>query len=171
MGKRGPAPEPSILKYLKGNPSKGTLNGDEPTPELLGASFPPPPTLEGKAVEVWRDMVIRLSSMRVLTQADVPTLTRYCIEAVLYLACYEKVKIAGEEYTHWEPDPNRSDGKLRIKYTQVAPWATQMNRHHAAMLRIEQEFGMTPSSRSQVNVNGSNSDSPLAQWRARHTAG
>jgi P27 family predicted phage terminase small subunit len=171
MGKRGPAPEPSILKYLKGNPSKGALNEDEPTPELLDADFPPPPTLDGRAVDIWRDMVARLSSMRVMTQADVPVLTRYCIEATLYLACYEKVKIAGEEYTHWEPDPNRSDGKLRIKYTQVAPWATQMHRHHAAMLRIEQEFGMTPSSRSQVSTHGSSPASPLAQWRARHSAG
>jgi P27 family predicted phage terminase small subunit len=156
---------------LKGNPGKKAINSGEPTPEAVPADFPPPAMLDGKAVDVWREMVERLSSMRVLTQADIPVLTRYCIEATLYLACYEKVKIAGEEYTHWEPDPNRTDGKLRIKYTQVAPWATQMARHHAAMLRIEQEFGMTPSSRSQVSVHGSSSPtSPLAQWRARHSA-
>lgn len=172
MGKRGPPPQPSILKYLKGNPGKESLNGDEPTPDLVSDDYPPPAVLDGKAVEVWRDTVARLSRMRVLTDADVPVLVRYCIEAVLYLAAYEKVKVAGEEYTHWEPDPNRDDGRLRIKYTQVAPWATQMHRHHAAMLRIEQEFGMTPSSRSQVSVHGSSRpDTPLAQWRARHPAG
>lgn len=104
-------------------------------------------------------MVPKLARMRVLTEADVPTLTRYCIETSLYLVCYEKVKTAGEEYIHWEPDPNRTDGKLRIKYTQVAPWATQMHRHHAAMLRIEQEFGMTPSSRSQVSTTNGNAES------------
>lgn len=171
MGKRGPAPEPSVISMLKGNPSKKAVNADEPTPDLVPENLPPPPVLDGKAVEVWHDMVARLSKMRVLTEADVPVLTRYCIEAVLYLAAYEKVKVAGEEYTHWEPDPNRQDGRLRIKYTQVAPWATQMHRHHAAMLRIEQEFGMTPSSRSQVSTHGSSPASPLAQWRARHSAG
>jgi P27 family predicted phage terminase small subunit len=165
MGKRGPAPEPSILKYIRGNPSKEPLNTAEPTPPLTPHDFPPPKTLDGKAVEVWKDAVQTLSRMRVLTEADVPTLTRYCIETVLYLACYEKVKIAGEEYTHWEPDPNRTDGKLRIKYTQVAPWATQMHRHHAAMLRIEQEFGMTPSSRSQVSTTNVNADAdPIAAF-------
>jgi P27 family predicted phage terminase small subunit len=164
MGKRGPAPEPSILKYIRGNPSKETLNTAEPTPELVPSSFPAPKSLDGKAVEVWNDMVPKLARMRVLTDADVPTLTRYCIESALYLACYEKVKTAGEEYIHWEPDPNRTDGKLRIKYTQVAPWATQMNRHHAAMLRIEQEFGMTPSSRSQVTTHGSRETDPLAAF-------
>jgi len=159
MGKRGPAPEPSILKYIRGNPSKETLNTTEPTPELVPSSFPAPKTLEGKAVEVWNDTVPKLARMRVLTEADVPTLTRYCIEASLYLVCYEKVKSAGEEYIQWEPDPNRTDGKLRITYTQVAPWATQMHRHHAAMLRIEQEFGMTPSSRSQVSTTNGNAES------------
>ena len=171
MGKRGPAPEPSILKYIRGNPSKEALNTAEPTPALVAADFPPPKVLEGKAVEVWADTVPKLSRMRVLTDADVPTLTRYCIETVLYLACYEKVKSAGEEYIHWEPDPNRTDGKLRIKYTQVAPWASQMHKHHMAMLRIEQEFGMTPSSRSQVTTNGSQQDDPLAAFVKKRSGG
>ena len=165
MGKRGPAPEPSILKYIRGNPSKETLNTAEPTPELVPQDFPPPKTLDGKAVEVWNDTVPKLAKMRVLTEADVPTLTRYCIESALYLASYEKVKTHGEEYTHLELDPNRTDGRLRIKYTQVAPWATQMHRHHAAMLRIEQEFGMTPSSRSQVSTtNGSAESDQIAAF-------
>lgn len=172
MGKRGPAPEPSILKYIRGNPSKETLNTAEPTPALVPQNFPPPKTLDAKAVEVWNEMVPKLARMRVLTEADVPTLTRYCIEAVLYLACYEKVRIAGEEYTHWELDPNRTDGKLRIKYTQVAPWATQMHRHHAAMLRIEQEFGMTPSSRSQVSTTNVNADEdPVAAFVKKRSGG
>ena len=165
MGKRGPAPEPSILKYIRGNPSKETLNTAEPTPELVPQDFPPPKILDGKAADVWNDTVPKLARMRVLTEADVPTLTRYCIETALYLVCYEKVKLGGEEYTILEPDPNRTDGKLRIKYTQVAPWATQMHRHHAAMLRIEQEFGMTPSSRSQVSTtNGSNESDQIAAF-------
>jgi phage terminase small subunit len=105
MGKRGPAPEPSILKYIRGNPSKETLNTAEPTPELVPQDFPPPKILNGKAADVWNDTVPKLAKMRVLTEADVPTLTRYCIESALYLVCYEKVKTAGEEYIHWEPDP------------------------------------------------------------------
>ena len=152
MGKRGPTPQPSILKYVRGNPHKGKLNDDEPTPDLVPEGLEPPPILDKAGIEIWEDTTERLSNMRVLTVADVPVITRYCIEAVLYLKCYEKVKAMGEEYTHFEPDPTRSDGKLRIKYTQVAPWATQMNRHHTAMLQIEREFGMTPSSRSQITL-------------------
>lgn len=164
MGKRGPPPEPSILKYIRGNPSKETLNTAEPTPDLVPSNFPAPKALDGPAVEVWNDTVPKLAKMRVLTEADVPTLTRYCIETALYLVCYEKVKTHGEEYTHLEPDPHRTDGRLRIKYTQVTPWATQMHRHHAAMLRIEQEFGMTPSSRSQVSTTNGNEADQIAAF-------
>lgn len=150
MGKRGPRAEPSILKYIRGNPSKRALPDNEPTPQLIPADFPVPPLLQEPAATVWVETVDTLHRMRVLTQADIPALTRYCIETTLYVKCWEKVQTAGEEYIHWEKDPNRKDGKLRIKYTQVAPWATQMHRHHNAMLQLEREFGMTPSSRSQV---------------------
>lgn len=158
MGKRGPAPQPSILKYVRGNPGKETLNTNEPTPDLVSDDLAPPEVLDKVGQEIWEDSVMRLSHMKVLTVADIPVLTRYCIEKVLYLKCYEKVKTMGEEYTHFEPDPTRADGKLRIKYTQVAPWATQMHRHHQAMLQIEREFGMTPSSRSQLTVGKGESD-------------
>lgn len=151
MGKRGPAPQPSILKYVRGNPGKETLNTDEPTPDLVGEGIEPPEELDKLGQEVWDDTVQRLTHMKVLTVADIPVLTRYCIEKVLYLNCYDKVKTAGEQYIHWEDDPHE-EGKRRIKYTQVAPWATQMHRHHQAMLQIEREFGMTPSSRSQITV-------------------
>ncbi len=169
MGKRGPKPQPSIIKYIRGNPSKEALPTDEPTPDLLPIRVQPPEWLEGRAVEVWHKSVERLSNMRVLTEADVPAVARYCVETTLYLACYEKVKTAGEEYIHWEPDPNRTDGKLRIKYTQVAPWATQMNRHHANMLQIEREFGMTPSSRTQISTGIEKQDDPIRAFAKKRS--
>lgn len=170
MGKRGPPPEPSILRYIRGNPSKSPMNENEPTPELADESVPPPQLLNEEAAAVWREMVQKLSAMRVLTDADLPLLERYCIERTQYVKCYKKVLQHGEEYTHYEPDPNEPE-KLRIKYTQVAPWATQMHRHHTAMLKIEQEFGMTPSSRSQVSANGSRESDPLAAFAAQRSGG
>lgn len=168
MGKRGPAPQPSIVKYVRGNPSKERLNESEPTPDLVSEHEEPPEVLTGKAADIWREVAPRFSRMRVLTEADIPTLTRYCIETSLYYSCYEKVKTAGEEYIHWEEDPT-SKGKMRIKYTQVAPWATQMNRHHAEMLKIEKEFGATPSSRSQVSTGANQVDDPLRSFAKKRS--
>jgi hypothetical protein len=155
---------------LKGNPSKKGVNRDEPTPEAVPDNYPAPPELEGRPAEIWRDFVRTASNMRVLTQADLFTIARYCIERDLYLTCYQLVKHGGEYITVHEVD--QDTGARRIKYSQVAPWATQMHRHHAACLRIEQEFGMTPSSRSQVKTHGSADPlSALAQWRAKYSAG
>lgn len=169
MGRRGPSPQPSIIKYIRGNPSKEPLNPSEPTPDLLDENTPPPDYIEGPAADVWRDTVGKLVRMRVFTEADIAAVARYCIETVLYLQCYEKVKAAGEEYVHWEPDPNRSDGKMRIKYTQVAPWATQMHRHHTEMIKIEKEFGMTASSRSQVTAAQATVDDPLRAFAKKRS--
>ena len=170
MGKRGPPPQPSVIQMLKGNPSKKGVNRDEPTPEAVPDNYPAPPELEGRPAEIWRDFVRTASNMRVLTQADLFTIARYCIERDLYLTCYQLVKHGGEYITVHEVD--QDTGARRIKYSQVAPWATQMHRHHAACLRIEQEFGMTPSSRSQVKTHGSADPlSALAQWRAKYSAG
>ena len=170
MGKRGPPPDPSVIQMLKGNPSKKGVNRDEPTPDAVSGDYPAPPELEGRPAEIWRDFVRTASNMRVLTQADLFTIARYCIERDLYLICYQQVKQGGEYFTVYEVDPDTK--KTRIKFTHVAPWATQMHRHHAACLRIEQEFGMTPSSRSQVKTHGSADPlSALAKWQARHSAG
>src|SRR5688572_9415358 len=51
MGKRGPAPRPTHLRVLDGNPSKRPLNGDEPMPD--GA--PTCPTiLDKEAKQEWK---------------------------------------------------------------------------------------------------------------------
>lgn len=166
MGKRGPAPEPSIIKYIRGNPSKTPLNGAEPTPDLLPEGVAPPSWLEGLALQKWNEAAPVLSRMRVLTEADVETLARYCAMWERWKMAYDRCKSLGDEITHLEPDPNRTDGKLRIKYTQVAPWASQMKNIGRDLLRIEQEFGLTPSSRSQVSIHASRADDPLVAFIA-----
>ena len=72
---------------------------------------------------------------------------------------YEKALRLGEEITHFEKDPNNPE-KMRIKWTQVAPWTTQYRTLGRELLRYEQEFGLTPSSRSQVTIHGNKDDDP-----------
>ena len=42
MGKRGPAPKPTALKVLQGNPGKRKLNDSEPTFEKTDEILKPP---------------------------------------------------------------------------------------------------------------------------------
>ena len=164
MGKRGPPPAPSILKYIRGNPSKETLREDEPTPDMLTEGVAAPAWLEGLALQKWNEAAPVLVRMRVLTEADTEALARYCALWERWKIAYDRCKSLGDEVTHLEPDPNRTDGKLRIKYTQVAPWASQMKNIGRDLLRLEQEFGLTPSSRSQVSIHANKSDDTLTAF-------
>ena len=75
---------------------------------------------------------------------------------------YEKALRLGEEITHFENLNNPE--KMRIKWTQVAPWTTQYRTLGRELLRYEQEFGLTPSSRSQVTIHGNKDDDPLERF-------
>jgi P27 family predicted phage terminase small subunit len=165
MGKRGPAPEPSIIKYIRGNPGKRSLNGSEPTPEEIAENFPPPSYLSGDGLEKWNSVIPILISMRVMTEADTETIGRYCAIWAEWKKNYEMVKKNGDVLTIWEADPNDPTGKKqRVKYMQPTPYATQMKSLATVLLRIEQEFGLTPSSRSQVSIHGRTEDDPLASF-------
>lgn len=172
MGKRGPAPAPSILKYIRGNPSKERLNSDEPTPDLLD-DFGVPDTIVGDelAVRKWHQSVPVLRRMRVLTEADTEAWTRYCHLWANWMRAKQKCQQVGREITHFEPDPNRTDGKLRIKWSQPAPWAVEERAFHKDLLRLEQEFGLTPSSRSQVTIHGSADEDPVAAFIKKRSGG
>ena len=165
MGKRGPAPEPSILKYIRGNPSKETLNAAEPTPPLL-EDFAAPDFVKDDpfALMKWNYAVPILRRMRVMTEADAESFARYCIIWGDWMRAREKCKSLGREITHFEPDPNRTDGKLRIKWSQPAPWAVDEKAKHKDLLRLEQEFGLTPSSRSQVTIHANADEDPVAAF-------
>jgi len=165
MGKRGPPPQPSILKYVRGNPGKRAINDSEPTPDLVGHDYPPPSYLDGDALEKWHHVIPILIGMRVLTEADVEAVGRYCAMWSEWKKNYEIVKKNGDVLTIWEKDPTDPNGKRqRVKYMQSTPYSTQMKSLAAQLLRIEQEFGLTPSSRSQVTIHGSVEDDPLASF-------
>lgn len=165
MGKRGPPPAPSILKYLRGNPHKGPLNENEPTPDL---SVDPPAWLEGVALQKWTEVAPMLVGMRVLTVADAETFGRWCCMWSRWKIAYDKCLQYGDEMTHWEPDPN-AEGSLRIKYTQVAPWSSTLKNLGRDMLAIEREFGMTPSSRSTIVATPYGTPDDLTSFAAKRS--
>ena len=166
MGKRGPPPQPSILKYIRGNPSKESLPTDEPTPDLLEEGFDAPDYVreDSLALRKWNEAVTVLRRMRVMTEADVETLARYCDVWAHWMRMREKCRQVGREIMHFEPDPNRTDGKLRIRWAQPAPWAVDEKAARKDLLQMEREFGMTPSSRSQVSIHSNAQDDPLAAF-------
>jgi P27 family predicted phage terminase small subunit len=164
MGKRGPPPEPSILRYIRGNPSKTPLNDGEPTPDLLSPGAEPPVWLEGVALDKWHEIVPVLTAMRVMTIADRETIARYCALWEQWKKNYDIVKRGADVIIG-------RDAAGEVKYMQVTPYASQMTKIATLLLRIEQEFGLTPSSRSQVTIHGSRDDDPLATFAQKRSGG
>ena len=157
MGKRGPAPEPSISRAIRGNPGKRPFNLYEPQPDELDEDYSAPDWLEGQAKEKWDFVLPILVRMRVMSEADIETLARYCALWEQWKANYDHVK-AGHGVL-----PIR-DEKGNIKYLQTTPYASQMRSLARELLRMEQEFGLTPSSRSQVTIHATASDDPLGAF-------
>jgi len=167
MTKPGPAPLPTRIKEIFGNPGKRPLNENEPQPDTLDDFSPPEHIANDElAVRKWEEAVRVLYDMQVMTVADRETLARYCVVWSHWMQSREKCRQLGREIMHYEVDPNRTDGRLRIKWAQPAPWAVDEKAARKDLLQLEREFGLTPSSRSQVTIHSNKADDPFEAFLA-----
>ena len=140
MGTRGPRPQPTKLKLLRGNPGKRRLNRQEPQPK--GKLPDCPEYLSPQAAETWRRFADTLSECGIATSADAVALELLCSSYALYVDALDNVQKLG---TIWlEP----AKGKIP-KFVYSPYWAV-MNREFKNVKQMLDEFGMTPSSRSSV---------------------
>lgn len=159
MGKRGPRPEPTILKIAKGNPGKRRLNESEPKPP--SDNIAPPDWVTGVARSKWDEVVPKLIGMGVMTNADIDTIARYCTMHEQYVKYLDQVR-RGLDVLVIRDDAGK------VKYMQSTPAATMMTKLAASMLRIEQEFGLTPSARSGLSANKTQEQDELYAFFKKH---
>ena len=153
MGKRGPRPQPTALKVLRGNRSKEDLDERmrlEPDPEPVDPNQSPPAYLEGDSLEKWNEMLPIARRMRVMSEADCETLGRYCEMWSVWLSCLKRIRKDGRYQAYYET--NKKTGEKILKCHQPAPWASEFKAVSDKLLKLEQEFGFTPSSRSTMKV-------------------
>lgn len=138
MGRRGPAPEPTALKRLKGNPGKRPLNREEPRPP---STMPRCPShLTGEARAEWRRVARTLYELGLLTGVDRAALAVYC------QAWARWVKAEGQVAKHGEVVKTAAGNVMQNPYLSIA------NRAMRQMRDMARELGMTPSARSQIRV-------------------
>lgn len=153
MGKRGPRPEPTALKILKGNPSKRPLNDDEPLPD---PSVPRCPSwLDDEAKAKWKQIVPQLKEMGVLTRIDSDALVMLCTAWSRWKDAEEFIEKHGNSYPSYTTD---EDGKKVLKNLNQFPEVTIAKNLYQVVNRLHGEFGMTPSSRSSIKVSDSTVD-------------
>jgi P27 family predicted phage terminase small subunit len=140
MGRRGPRPKPTALKIAR-NTRRDRVNAHEPQPPSDAVA--PPDYLTPEEVEKFQQLAAQLLSLGLLTNIDVDSLSRY----VGHWSAWKKHKAicdrGGDIIVI-------RDEAGKVRYAQVGPSATLTNKHSAAMDRLAQQFGMTPSSRSGI---------------------
>ena len=145
VGKRGPAPKPTKLKLLEGNPSRRPLNASEPEPELLDGAPEPPEMLLPEAAAEWRRVAPELCRIGLLSVLDLVPLAAYCQSYAHWLEAERWIAENGTTVVLRDKDG-------RVKYIQQVP---QMAIAKTALDKIRvfaAQFGMTPSSRSEVSA-------------------
>ena len=152
MGKRGPRKQPTALRLLRGDPSKEGKHGDEPTPPA--GRIAPPSHVQGLALDKWNELVPKLEAMRVLTTADADTLARYCLYHEQFVKYADQIRRGLDVLVI-------KDQNGKVKYVQSTPAATMFVKLGQSMLRIEQEFGLTPSARAGMSVTDATPQSNL----------
>lgn len=150
MAKRGPKPTPTALLKLRGSwRAKG--RGEEPEPPV---SIPTAPKfLKGEALAEWDRITVLLAKVGCVAEQDRALLSAYCIEWARYVRANNQLRFV------------RSLLATTTRGTKMAhPLIRVSDRALANMLRICQEFGLSPAARTQLNVEAASvAEDPLEQ--------
>ena len=152
MAKRGPSPTPKSILKARGS-HRAKRNVQEPEPDQL---IPDPPRpLRGPALKMWNDLSLQLDAMKVVTVADGNALHRYCTIWARWarlmdkLDADEEAEAKGTATGEFFESTGDKGQKVIKEHPAVKIAATYANQ----LLRLEQEFGLTPSARTGLQVN------------------
>ena len=149
MGLRGPAPKPRTLRELEGNPGKRPLNPREPKPAVKRPRCPA--YLDDSAKREWRRLVPILERMRVLTEADEIALANLCQQYAMLQEAQIKLRKTGLLI------------KTRSGFIQQSPLVAIISATVDQVIKLSREFGLTPSSRTRIQVEPAESPSQSLQ--------
>ena len=148
MTTRGRKPKPTKLKILEGNPGKRPLNKNEPNPTPVAPNIPS--WLHREAKREWRRIAPELERIKILTRIDRAVFTIYCDSWAEFWEMNNFLKKEGS-YTYETP----AGHVLLLPHVGIRNTAKNM------ILKTCAEFGMTPSSRSRLelpNIDDSDSE-------------
>lgn len=143
----GRHPKPTALRELEGNPGGRPLNTSEPHPDGVPTC---PKHLDKTARVEWRRISRELLALGLLTSIDRAALAAYCMAWSRWARAEEKVQQTGEVIKS-----SKSGYPIQNPYVGVANTAMD----HMRKLLVE--FGMTPASRSRIQLDPGGSADPL----------
>lgn len=135
----GAKPKPTKIKVLEGNRGRRKLGDGEPEPQPGRPTCPPHLSKSAKAE--WKRIVPELESMGLLSKVDRSALAAYC-----------------QAYGEWQDTCELLKNKSPLIQTTGGniiqnPLVGVAHKASELMYKFLVEFGMTPSSRTRINVN------------------
>ncbi|NOT01031.1 MAG: phage terminase small subunit P27 family [Phycisphaerales bacterium] len=143
MGRRGPKPLPGTILAFRGSP-RANRRADE---SVVAESGIPtmPEWLNDRGKATWHDLAPKLCAMGVLTTADGLAFARYCDLWARWTDATRFIDEHGMTATI-----TRRTGRVdHVAYPQVRI----ASRLSDELLKLEREFGLTPSARVGLRVN------------------
>lgn len=139
--KRGPAPTPSAILDIRGSRKQRHEKG-EPKPDRGRPRCPA--WLKGTAKSEWKKLVEMLDRMGILTKVDGNALSRYCRLWQRWRKAEDFIEEHGDQY----PVKDKKGNTVSFRIFPSARIATTLS---AELRRLEQEFGLTPASRTRIS--------------------
>lgn len=143
----GPKLKPTALKKLANNPGGRPLNENEPQPEQPTSVPKPPAHLDGEAKKEWLRRAKQLFDLGLLYDMDTSAFEAYCSAYGRFVEAQRQLKqgmiVAG-----------------RNKFPMLNPYLRVLREATADMAKYLVEFGMTPSSRSRIQVKRNKNPEP-----------
>lgn len=133
MPRGGHNAKPTQLKVLQGTARSDRVHPDEPRPDPLD-DLTPPTGLDAYGRDAWTRNAPVLTRLGLLTEADRDALAAYCM-------AYSRWRRANIALRKVKPDDE--------SYRAIA---VTVEKAEQAMRLLAGEFGMTPSSRSRLQV-------------------
>lgn len=151
----GPAPKPTALKKLAGNPGKRALNSSEPQPERVVPAMPR--GLPKRAQRFWKSHAGKLDNLGLLTAVDGPAFTMMALHYAVALEALEIIQQGlvvadGEDGT---PGSVVMGGLMAVdengamrKHPLLQVW----RENSTAFRQYAMQFGLTPASRGRLSI-------------------
>lgn len=167
MGLRGPRPQPTAVRELRGDPGKrGQAGGEEPRPAPAAPKMPRGLPREARAF--WRRYAEGLARLGLLTEVDAAAFTlmamhwQVCQDAMREMAKVTDGKPAGvlELTTEDEDGLERKHPLLQV-----------LRDNSGAFLRYAAHFGMSPSARAGMRVEPPAVADPYETFLSRRSNG
>ena len=156
MGKRGTKPKPTALKALSNKKFHGQGRENEPTPEIEIPECPD--FLTKEAVKEWRYMAPILKENGLITKMDKALFAAYCQSYGDWVDISKTLKT--EECIH----------KTATGNTTVNPRIWLRDKARNSMIKTAVQFGLSPSSRSDVSTKVRDEANPYLAWQRKKDA-